>query len=194
MSKLLILTAITCLIVSDCFTQKQADSAFYSSKQSQRLSKKSGKWNVVMTLQPTIDAKPVTIKNLEAERTMIGAFCLNEVMQPAHGASMPLFKRISDFMYNFNEVRWDYISIDTRITAGIMNFINFENRGDSIVSYIMNFPHPGLGPQQTDRGKNVKVRNVIITISETHDMVKQYWTLTDGKEWLAVSYDYNRMQ
>ena len=74
MNKLFVITAITCAILSNCFAQQQADSAFYSAKQSQWLSKKTGHWNVVMTLQPTVDGKPVTIKSLTAERTMIGAF------------------------------------------------------------------------------------------------------------------------
>jgi hypothetical protein len=172
--------------------QTQADSAFYSHKQSQWLSKKTGHWEVAMTLHPAKDAKPISIKGLEAERTMIGAFDLHETMQPAKGTTMPLFKRISDLDYNLNNARWDYMSIDTRITAGIMFFTNYANEGDSIVSYILDFPHPGLGLQQTDRGKNVRCRNVIITIDENHDMVKQYWKLTDGEEWLAVRYDYTR--
>lgn len=174
--------------------QTQADNAFYSHKQSQWLSKKAGHWEVTMTLQPEKDAKPISIKGLEAERMMIGAFDLHETMQPAKGTAMPLFKRISDLDYNLNNARWDYASIDTRITAGIMFFTNYANEGDSIVSYLLDFPHPGLGLQQTDRGKNVRCRNVIITIDENHDTVKQYWKLTDGEEWLAVRYDYTRAE
>lgn len=172
--------------------QQQADSAFYGTRESQWLTKKTGTWNVTMTLQPTIDGKPVLIKGLVAERSMIGALCLHEIMQPAKGAAMPLFKRISDLDYNLNDARWDYMSIDTRITAGIMYFTYFQQAGDSIVSYIMDFPHPGFGPQMTDRGKTVRCKNVVLTINENHDTVKQYWKLTDGQEWLAVTYDYMR--
>jgi hypothetical protein len=182
-----------------CFTiafqglaQTRADDAFYNHTQSQWLSKKTGRWEVTMTLRPAKDAKPISIKGLEAERTMTGAFDLHETMQPAKGTAMPLFKRISDLNYNLNNARWDYASIDTRITAGIMFFTNYANEGDSIVSYILDFPHPGLGIHQTDRGKNVRCRNVIITIDENHDTVKQYWKLTGGEEWLAVCYDYTR--
>ena len=174
--------------------QQQADSAFYTTPQSQWLFKKAGTWQVAMTLQPTLDAKPVLIKNLTAERSMVGALCLHEIMQPAKGAAMPLFKRFSDLDYNLNDARWDYMSIDTRLTAGIMYFTYVPNTGDSIVSYIIDFRHPGFGSQATDRGKTVRCRNVITTLSEDHDMVKQYWTLTDGKEWLAVIYDYTRVK
>ena len=172
------------------YCQHQADSAFYKTEQSQWLAKKTGTWNVVMTLQPAFDAKPVTVKDIEAERTMVGAFCLHEVMHPVKGAAMPLFQRYADLDYNYNDARWDYMSIDTRITAGIMFFPNVPDVKDSIVSYMLNTVHPGFGPEQKDRGKNLRVRNVIITVDADHDIVKQYWKLTDGMEWLAVVYDY----
>ncbi|MEO5892308.1 MAG: hypothetical protein ABIQ31_18820 [Ferruginibacter sp.] len=70
--------------------------------------------------------------------------------------------------------------------------INVPFVKDSIVSYILNTVHPWFGPGQKDRGKNLQVRNVIITINANHDMVKQYWKLTDGDEWLAVVYDYTK--
>jgi hypothetical protein len=82
------------------------------------------------------------------------------------------------------------MSIDTRITGGIMFFANMPDAKDSIVSYIFNTVHPGFGSKQTDRGKNLRMRNVIITIDANHDIVKQYWKLTDGNEWLAVMYYY----
>lgn len=192
MKKISIITAIFCVVTFQSFSQSQADSSFYKSMESQRLAKKVGLWNVAMIIQSTIDSKPIIINGMEAERTMVGAFCLHEVMQPSKGESMPLFKRISDLDYNFNETRWDYIAIDTRVTAGIMFFNYYSSTDDSIVSYIQNFPHPGLGPKQTDRGKNVSVRNVVLNIDKNHDIVKQYWKLTDGKEWLAITYDYIR--
>jgi len=192
MKKIYCLSLIIFLINLNASSQQQADSAFYSAKESQWLKTKTGFWNVVMTMQATIDSKPIIIKDIEAERSMVGAFCLHEIMQPTAGASMPKFKRLSDLDYNYNDTRWDYMSIDTRITGGIMFFTNFGLTGDSIVSYMLNFPHPGLGPKQTDRGKMVRVRNVVLTIDANHDVIKQYWKLTDGKEWLAIVYDYTR--
>ena len=193
MKKVSIIFLITCISATyHVSAQSQADSDFYQKKQSQWLTKKTGLWNVTMSLQPTADAPQMMIKGIEAERTMVGAFCLHETMHPAKGAAMPAFQRISDLDYNYNDARWDYMSIDTRITAGIMFFTNYSYTSDSIVSYILDFPHPGFGTKQTDRGKTVRARNVIITINENHDMIKQYWKLTDGDEWLAVVYDYTR--
>jgi hypothetical protein len=171
--------------------QNQADSAFYKRSQSQWLSKKTGTWNVTMTLRLVANIDPLVVGGLLAERSMVGAFCLHEVMHPGPGASM-LFQRLSDLDYNLNDERWDYISIDSRITGGIMNFTNYESSNDSIVSYILNFPHPGFGPEQKDRGKNVRVKNVIISLTPDHEIIKQYWKFTDGAEWLAVKYDYLR--
>jgi hypothetical protein len=173
-------------------SQPQADSAFYKNEKSLWLSGKTGYWNVVMSLQPAINMKPITIKNIEAVRTMVGAFCLHEVMRPAKGANMPDFLRYADLDYNYNDSRWDYMSIDTRITGGIMFFTNMPDVKDSIVSFMFNTTHPGFGPDQTDRGKSLRVRNVIITFDDNHDVVRQYWKLPDGNEWLAVVYDYMR--
>ncbi|MEO7767967.1 MAG: DUF1579 family protein [Ferruginibacter sp.] len=188
-----IMIALAYLVISvPALAQSKADSAFYNTKQSQWLTKKTGSWNVTMTLQPFINTPPQTVSGLEAERTMIGAFCMHEVMHPAKNAPMQLFERVSDLDYNRDADRWDYMSIDTRITGGIMYFTNFSRATDSIVSFILNFTHPGFGPQLKDRGKDVKVKNVIIATGPNDEIVKQYWKLADGEEWLAVQYDYTR--
>jgi hypothetical protein len=160
--------------------------------ESDRLKKMVGKWAVTMSLRPTPDAAPMVQQGLVADRSMVGDFCLNESMQPGFGTKIPAFQRISDLAYNVNENRWDYMSIDTRITAGIMYFMNFESNQDSITSYIANFPYPGFGPDLKGRGQAVYTRNVIIKKDDDHDVVKQYWRLTDKPEWLAVEYEYTR--
>jgi hypothetical protein len=159
---------------------------------SERLKKMVGKWMVTMSLRPTSDAAPLVQEGLVADRTMVGDYCLNESMQPGPGAKIPPFQRISYLAYNVNESRWDYMSVDTRITAGIMYFMNFESNQDSITSYISSFPYPGFGPDLKGRGQSVYTRNVIIKKDDDHDMVKQYWRLTDKPEWLAVQYEYTR--
>src|SRR4051812_786088 len=99
MKKMALITAIFCIVTCRGFSQRQADSSFYKLKESNWLTKRIGRWNVTMTIQPTIDSKPIIINGIEAERSMVGAFCLHEVMQPLKGGSMPLFKRISDLDY-----------------------------------------------------------------------------------------------
>lgn len=58
---------------------------------------------------------------------MIGVFCLHEFMHPTKGAPMPAFQRNADLDYNYNDARWDYLSIDTRITGGIMFISNMPD-------------------------------------------------------------------
>jgi len=153
---------------------------------------KTGEWSVVMTLRPSADAPAQIISGLAAERIMIGDYCLHEIMHPAASVKMPGFKRLCDFAYNLNEQRWDYMSIDTRITAGIMYFTYQGTDSNTITSFITSFPNPGMGPGQKGRGQSLYCRNVVIKIDNDHDMVRQYWRLTDKTEWLAVQYDYTR--
>jgi len=143
-------------------------------------------------LSPSADVPAQIIKGLVAERVMIGNYCLHEIMHPAAGAKIPDFKRLCDFAYNLNEQRWDYISIDTRITAGIMYFTYLGSASNTITSFITSFPNPGMGPDKKGRGQALYCRNVVIKTDDNHDTVKQYWRLTDKPEWLAVQYDYTR--
>jgi hypothetical protein len=46
----------------------------------------TGRWDVVMTFRPNPDAEPLVVKDLVAERTMIGQY-LQEVMQAAPGSA-----------------------------------------------------------------------------------------------------------
>ena len=87
---------------------------------------------------------------------------------------------------------WNYAVVDTRITGNVMFFRSFDNGQDSITTYMGTFTHPGLGPDQKDRGKAVRARTVFIKLSNDMDLVNQYWTFADKPEWLAVQYEYTR--
>lgn len=178
-------------LILTVLTNAQIAAAQSKSPATDRLRKMTGKWDVTMTMWPNLGAKAITTKALVAERIMIGDYCINEAMYPGPDAvNVPAFQRISDLALNHNENRWDYISIDTRITGGIMYFTYKDSDEKTITSYIQSFPHPGFGPQMQGRGQAVYVRNVITKINDTHDTVRQYWRLTDKPEWLAVQYDY----
>lgn len=181
MKKLLFLP----LILITCLIRAQS-----LSPAAQRLHDMVGKWDVVMTMWPAAGAKPVVTKGLMAERLLIGDYCINEVLYPGSDANSAAFRRVSDLALNRNENRWDYITIDTRITGGIMYFTYKDSDNKNITSVINSFPHPGFGPQLQDRGRSVYCRNVITRISDHKDMVRQYWRLTDRSEWLAAQYEY----
>jgi Protein of unknown function (DUF1579) len=156
------------------------------------LAVKTGQWSVTMTFRPSAEAPPQIIDSMAAERIMVGDYCLHEVMHPVVGAKMPPFQRLSDLAYNLNEQRWDYMSVDSRVTAGIMYFTYQGSTKDTITSFITSFPNPGMGAGQKGRGQALYARNVVININDDHDMVRQYWRSIDKTEWLAVQYDYIR--
>lgn len=191
MGKFKLIHSTVFLILGLLFTDKIFAQA--GSEEHKYLINKTGKWSVTMTLQPAADAPVQIIKGLTAEREMIGDYCLHESMHPASGVKMPDFKRLCDLAWNLNEQRWDYMSIDTRITAGIMYFTYQGSSDNTITSFITSFPNPGIGPDQKGRGQSLYSRNVVIKIDNDHDSVKQYWRLTDKAEWLAIQYDYIRI-
>ena len=158
------------------------------------LNNKSGKWSVVTNIYPEAGAQPLVIPGLVAERSMIGQYCLHEIMQPGPGSKIPSFLRYSDLAYNLNERRWDYISIDSRVTVGIMYFTYLSSNKDSIVSFIPSFSHPGIGPDLKNRGLAVHARSVIVNIDQDHDLAKIYFRLTDQSEWLFMQYEYTRIR
>jgi hypothetical protein len=81
--------------------------------QAAQLARRVGAWDVVMTLRPTPDAASIVVKDLVAERVMIGLY-LQEIMRPASGSGIPDFRRIEYLTYNPVEARWQYVSMDTR--------------------------------------------------------------------------------
>lgn len=169
-----------------------ADSAMKNDEHAQWVNQLSGTWDVTMTAHLLPEEKPMTVKGIVAHRSLLNNFTFYEEMFPAAGSKVQDFKRISYLSYNLNEQHWDYMVIDSRITAGIMFFTNYSSASDSIVSYILNFPHPGVGPTQKSRGKTVFARNVIIKKSEKENLLMQYWRFTDGKEWLGMMYEYKK--
>ena len=169
-----------------------ADSTMQNESHARWLKNLTGTWQVTMTAQPMPDAKPMVVKGIVAERSMVNDFCLYEVMRPAPGSGVPNFQRISYLAYNFNERRWDYISIDSRITGGIMFFTNVESNQDSITSYMFNFPYPGFGSYQKAKGTATSARNVILTRNDREQVVKQYWWFAGGPEWRGMQYEYTR--
>src|SRR3954471_12706590 len=58
-----------------------------------QLRETTGVWDVVFTMRPSPDAKPVETRELVAERTMVGPI-LQEILHPAPGSKVPDFRRI----------------------------------------------------------------------------------------------------
>lgn len=151
-----------------------------------------GTWEVVMTLQPTADAKPVVTKTLIAERVLVGSY-LQETMRPAPGSKEPAFTRIDYLTFDRVAGRWQYVSMDTRLPVGIMPAASFGKGADAKVA--MEFVPLGfVGMGETVEGTMMRSDMVIVRDGKNHQTKEQHWIKADGtgREWLAVKYDYRR--
>jgi hypothetical protein len=154
------------------------------------LASRSGTWDVVMTLRPTAQATPVVVKDLIAERTMIGPY-LQEIMRPRAGSSVADFHRIEYLTYNRVEARWQYVSMDTRVPIGLMTATSVgDEPSTSITVYFENFAIPGFGPEL--EGRFFRARPQTTRESDDRDITRQFWTSVGKSEWLAVQYVYSR--
>lgn len=159
-------------------------------REAAQLARRAGTWDVVMTLRPSPDAKPIIAKGLIAERTMIGLY-LQEIMRPAASSGAADFRRIEYLTYNPVESRWQYVSMDTRVPIGLMSATSFEHEpGPSITVHFERFAIPGFGAEL--EGRFFRARHVTTRESDDRDMSRQYWTTVGAPEWLAVQYEYTR--
>lgn len=156
--------------------------------ETQRLARRVGTWDVVMTLRTGPNAAPIVTKGMIAERTMMGRY-LNEVMRPAPGSSVPDFRRIDHMTFDPVQGRWAYASLDTRAPIGIMFARGWDReQGADITVYFDNFADPGIhAPGASTRARHVDTRE-----SDDHELKRQYWTQQGQPEWLAVQYEYTR--
>jgi hypothetical protein len=160
--------------------------------QTQQLSDRTGVWDVVMTFQPTADAKSSVTKDLVADRHMTGRF-LEETMHPADGTKIPDFKRIAYLQYSRVEGRWQYVSLDTRFPVGIMPAYSFDKGEPNRVTLeFLPIAFVGMGAEVD--GKMLRSNLVITHDGNDHDIVEQFWITSDGtsRKWLGVKYDYKR--
>jgi hypothetical protein len=144
-----------------------------------------------MTMRPSAAAQPIVVTGLVAERTAIGPY-LQEVMRPAPDSNVKDFRRIDYLTYNTLQARWQYLSMDTRATVGLMYAQGLDDDSeDTITVYFSDAPGPTeLGPALD--GRFMRARHVLTRESEDREVVRQYWTFSGAPEWLAVEYRYLR--
>jgi hypothetical protein len=165
-----------------------------STKQSTELEllwKRVGSWNVTMTMRPSATAAPVIVAGLVAERAMVGPY-LQEIMRPASGTTAPDFRRIDYLTFNTLQARWQYLSMDTRATVGLMFAQGFGRAQEKDVTvYFNDFPAPTeLGPEIA--GRYARARHVLTRETDDHEFVRQYWSVDGGPEWVGIQYEYTR--
>lgn len=150
-----------------------------------------GIFDVRSQLWPQAGAEPIAT-NAVARRRMVDDMYLEEVMEPGPGASEP-FSRICYLDFNPLSRRWEYVSLDTRIPAQLMyELSNDDHLGDrsAVVLHLPVFSLPGWGATVT--GQSVRQRREIVLADPDRQEVRQYWTLPDAPEYLAVEYLYTR--
>jgi hypothetical protein len=159
--------------------------------ESDQLARRVGTWTVVMTMRPTATATPIVVAGLTAERSLTGPY-LQEIMRPASGSTVPEFRRIDFLTYNRLQARWQYLSMDTRATVGLMFAQGFgPDRSNEVTVYFNDFPAPTeLGPEVA--GHFMRARHVLTRVSEDHEFSRQYWSMEGRSEWLGVQYEYTR--
>ena len=162
--------------------------------EAQRLARDVGTWDVVATLKPTPDARPMVTKGLVAERVLIGNY-LQETLRPAPGSEGPDFQRIDYLTYSRVEGRWQYVSMDTRFPVGIMPATSFDKGADDKIA--LEFAPLGfVGLGDKVEGRLVRSDLVLTRDGPDHQVKAQRWVQADGggKPWLAVQYEYRRRQ
>jgi hypothetical protein len=168
------------------------------------LARRAGTWDVVMTLRPRPDAAPGVSTGRVAERTMCG-LVRQEGLRPAPASranATPAsdFRRISYLTYNRVEGRWQYVSLDTRLPAGIMPAWSAGGsaagsaggEGRTLVLEFEALGFVGFGAEV--EGRLTRSNYVLTGDGGDRETARQYWTQADGtgRSWLAVQYDYAR--
>jgi hypothetical protein len=160
--------------------------------EAERLARRAGTWDLVLTMHPSPDAQPIVWKDLVAERKMVGLF-LEEIIRPASGSRQPDFRRISYLTYNRLEGRWQYVSLDTRFPAGIMPAYSVDRqKPDDITLEFASLAFAGWG--ETVDGWMLRSSYAVSLQDDDTETARQYWTRADGTgtRWLGVQYDYKR--
>ena len=151
----------------------------------------AGLFDVHSRLWPEAGAEPIATDAV-ARRRMVDDMYLEEIMEPRPGATEP-FSRICYLDFNPLSRRWEYVSLDTRIPAQLMYELSSDESlvdRSTVVLHLPAFTLSGWGAKVT--GQSVRQRREIALADPDRQEVRQYWTLPDAPEYLAVEYIYTR--
>jgi hypothetical protein len=160
--------------------------------EAQMLAERVGTWDATFTSWERPGAPPVTTRGLVAEREMIGPM-LQERLHPDVGNPGPSWVRIDDLTFNRTEGRWDYMSMDSRVSAGIMVAWSLDHDPAARVFLsFLPFSTPGTG--QDVSGQMLRMEQIVIHQDADHETKDQYFMSADGvaTKWLAKRYSYTR--
>ena len=158
----------------------------------QALAQRVGTWDATFTSWDEPGKAPVVTGGLVAEREMIGPM-LQERLHPAEGTPGPSWTRVDDLTFNRTEGRWDYMSMDSRVAAGMMSAWSLDHDpAERVFLSFLPFSTPGTG--QTATGQMLRMEQFVIHQDADHEIKDQYFTAVDGvaTKWLAKRYTYTR--
>jgi hypothetical protein len=150
-----------------------------------------GTWQVQQRIWLKPGGDPITLPPIIARRKLVGHF-LEEVMEPVPGKDVQPFTRTTYLNYNNANQHWEYIVLDTRYPV-MMFETSYDNqvKGNTLTLYLPAFvAPPGWDPPFA--GRLAKQRRTIEFEGADLNVMKQYWTLPAGKEFLAMEYIYKR--
>lgn len=156
-----------------------------------RMAQRVGTWDVVLTSWASPGATPTTTRAV-AKRKMIGQ-ALQEIITYPRTAGGVESQRLDYLSFQRVEGRWKYVSLDTRVPAGLMPAYSF-GRGEAgritVVFEPFAFPVPGTAVV----GQMLSMDQVIMEQGRNRDTKDQRFMLADGtgRMWLANRYEYTR--
>ena len=153
-----------------------------------------GNWEVTQRVWTKPGGAPVTLPPYKASRKLTGHF-LEEIMEPKPDSDVKPFTRLFYLNYNNANLQWESIVLDTRYPVMMFETSvgNAIENGNTLTMYLPAFVMaPGWGDDLS--GRLGKERRTIFFETNDKTVVKQYWTLPAGKEFLAIEYVYTRIK
>lgn len=154
--------------------------------QNSQLAGHVGVWDVVETDWAAPGAAPKSKRGV-AERKMVGPF-LQETLRPSLGS--PTVWRMDYLSFNRVEGRWKYVSMDTRVAAGLMPASSFGLGQSGRIDVTF---EPFSSP---DSGQLLQMNQVFVLQDANRDRKEQRFLVANGqgtaKMWLRHQYAYTR--
>jgi Protein of unknown function (DUF1579) len=151
-----------------------------------------GDWEVQQRIWLKAGAEPITSPPFIVHRRMTGHF-LEEVMEAKPGTDVTPFTRITYLNFNYANLQWEHIVLDTRYP--VMMFETSHDgsikNGKEITLYLPAFIIPPVWDKEI-AGQLGKQRRTISLEGKDTNVIKQYWTIPGGREFLAIEYIYQR--
>ncbi|SHN31321.1 Protein of unknown function [Duganella sacchari] len=156
------------------------------------LAARAGWWDVSETVWARPGAEPAVIHGQVAHRQMVGLY-LQEMLYASAQRSDAALHRMDYLGYNRVTGRWEYLSMDTRVAAGLMPAWSYEHDDVRRIRIQFEpFAFPGAGA--TVSGQLLRMEEIIEQTGPDTETKDQYFILADGSgtKWLAHRYAYAR--